>query len=192
MIISTADYMTFAGLTAPLTNEKQVLEAIRAAIQYAETLCSCTFAIHSDVNPTTHIWTFGGKGTAKLYTPNAPIQSVTYVEYWNGTDWEEIDSVTYTPVIDDNGDYIYFRENYTWDRGTANWRVTYIYGFTSLPADLKRAILQIAQSYTTTITRDPSIKSQSDGEQTITYREVGETTIPTEAERTLQQYRRFY
>ena len=192
MIISTADYMTFAGLTQPLENEKQVLEAIRAAIQYAETFCSRTFAMHSDTSPNTHVWTFSGKGTTKLYTPNAPIQSVTYVEYWNGTAWEEIDSVTYTPTIDDNGDYIYFRESYVWDRGVANWKVTYIYGFTSLPADLKRAILQIAQSYTTTITRDPSIKSQSDGEQTITYRDVGEIKPPADAERVLQHYRRFY
>ena len=191
MIVTIEDYMTFTGVTE-LTNETQVTEAIRTAIQYAETLCSRTLAVHSATTPHTQVWQFSGKGAEKLYTPNAPIKSITSIKYWNGTAYELIDSASYTSVIDDNSDYIYFREGYVWDKGVANWQVTYVYGFTTLPADLKRAILQIAQSYSTSITRDPSIKSQSDGEQTITYREVTEPTVPNEAMSILQHYRRFF
>lgn len=188
-IVTLNDYMVHMGLTT-LDNESRVAEAIRQAIAYAETFCGRTFA----VVPTTHQWEFSGTNGYRLFTPNAPIQSVDKVEYWNGTDWEEFDAVSYTPYVDPSHDFIAFREQYKWTAGIANWRVTYTYGYLgAIPADLKRAILQIAQGYARVASVPPDVKSQSDAEQTITYRDMSDTKAVTpEADAILRGYRRLY
>jgi hypothetical protein len=186
-IVTLADYMVHMGTTT-VSDSARVTEAIRQAIGYAETYCSRRFT----VKPQQHQWTFSGTNGYKLFTPQAPIQSVDTVEEWNGTGWEALDSVSYSPYIG-GGEYIAFREQYRWGKGTDNWRVTYTYGFAAVPADLKRAILMIAQGYSRVSSVPPDVKSQSDAEQSITYRDMTDAvTVPGEAKAILDMYRRLY
>jgi hypothetical protein len=187
-IVTIADYMTFTGQST-LANQTQVAEAIRQATAYAENVCGRTFALAAMGN--SHVWTFDGKGGLKLFTPQAPIISVTSVETWNGTAWEVVDAVSYTPTIGDDGEYICFREQYTWVVGILNWRVTYTYGFTTIPADLKRAILLIAHAFARVSLRAPDLKSQSDGDQAFVYNDRMTSDIPTDALDLLAPYKRF-
>lgn len=187
-IVTLADYMVHMGTTT-VSDSARVIEAIRQAIAYAENYCSRVFT----VKPLQHQWTFSGTNGYKLFTPQAPIQSVDTVEEWNGTEWEELDSVSYTPYIGGEGEYVAFREQYRWGKGQDNWRVTYTYGFASVPADLKRAILMIAQGYSRVSSVPPDVKSQSDAEQSITYRDMTDAvTVPGEAKAILDMYRRLY
>ncbi|MDD1749232.1 MAG: hypothetical protein LUO89_05085 [Methanothrix sp.] len=176
-----------------LTNEAQVVEALRQAIAYAENFCNRKFVVHQPSAPAEHCWNFSGQGGMKLFTPQGPIQTVDAIEYWNGTEFEAVDSDTYTDYIGGpDRDYIAFREQYRWVKGQDNWRVTYTYGYDSLPADLKRALLMIAQAFTKISTRSPDIKSQSDGEQTFTYSDAQVSNIAPDAEAILMRYRRLF
>lgn len=187
MIVTLADYLTHIGETS-VSNEAQVKQALLEAQDYAENYCNRLFVLHDSESesPTSHEHTFDGNGRRQLYPPQAPIQSVTTVELWNGDDWEEVDAVTYTPQT--NGNKITFREGHVWAEGTENWRVTYVYGFTTVPASLKRAILLIAQAFAGTSVRDSNIKSQSDGEQSFTYFDEAKTSVPAEATDILDTY----
>jgi hypothetical protein len=192
-IVNLNDYLQFTN-QSELSNEEQVKMALAAAEDYANTYCNRTFGLFVDGGEGTDeievVEVFSGAGTRKYFTKEAPIVSVDKVEFWNGTDWEEFDSTGYTPM--NTADRITFQEGHVFPTGNDNLRVTYIYGFTTVPADLKRAICLIAQSYASFAVRDSNIKKESDGEVSFEYFESSKSNVPDEALKLLAPYRRFF
>jgi len=191
MLLSINDYLTFTGQTA-VANSIQVTESLRQAQAFAEARCDRPFTLANAASPNTHVYTFSGRGQLFLRTPKAPIIAVTLIEYWDGTQWLTADATQYESYVGGDGEYIGFTLGATWFKGNDNWRVTYTWGFATLPADLKRAMLMIAHSFSRVSSRAPDIKSQSDGEQSFTYRENATSDIPEDALGILDQYRRYW
>ncbi len=189
-VVTYGDYLQFIGETI-LTNEPQVKQALVAAEDYANKYCNRTFAKYDseDAAATTLEETFSGKGGRKYYPLQAPIVSVTKVEYWNTDDWTQFDTGTHTPIA--TTDRVTFQEKYVFSEGDDNLRLTYVYGYTTVPAALVRAICLIAQAYSGTELRDSNIKSQSDGEQSVSYFDSPKTSVPIEAEALLDVFVRY-
>ena len=166
-IVNLADFLTFTGQTA-VPNEDTVSAAIRAAQAYAEGRCARIFALANATTPNQHVWTFDGSGEEKIFTPYAPVTSVVLIESYESDAFEAIDTANYTAVISGSGSYIFFREGYLWTSGTQNWRVTYNWGFTTIPADLKRAILLTALAFSKVSLRSPDLQC-ADGRRAVVY-----------------------
>jgi len=194
MAVATyGDYLTFIGQTS-LDNEVQVKQALESAENSANEKCNRIFAKYDGTDAaskllTTIEETFSGRGTRKYFPEQAPIVSVTKVEYWDTDVWTEFDTDSYTPVF--TLDRVTFREGYLFPEGDDNLRLTYVYGYTEVPAALIRAICLIAQTGASVSTRDPHLKSQSDGEQSYTYFGSDKVTIPIEAEDLLLPFMRY-
>jgi len=189
-VVTYGDYLQFVGETE-LENEQQVTQSLASAESYANEYCRRIFAKYDsgDAAATTVTEQFSGKGTLKYFPAQAPIVSVTSVSYWDSEDWTEFDTAVYTPVA--TAERVTFREKYVFPVGDDNLQLIYVYGYTTVPASLVRAICLIAQSNSTVSTRDPDIKSESDGEQSYTYFDNSKVTIPQEANDLLDPFVRY-
>lgn len=191
-VVTIGDYLQFIGETE-VANEPKVTQALAAAEDFANEFCRRTFAKYDDSAPedTTLVEVFSGNGRRKYFPKQAPIQSVTSIEYWDaGAEaYTAFDSTTHTIVA--TADRVTFREGYVFPKGSDNLRITYVHGFDTVPARLIRAICLIAQAYAATSTRDAQLKKQVDGEQSFEYFEGTKKAIPGEAESLLQQFVRY-
>lgn len=186
-VVTYGDYLTFIGETE-LDNPAQIKQSLESAEDYANKYCNRTFARYdaTDAAATTLEEQFSGGGTRKYFPKQAPIVSVTLVEYWDSDDWTQFDTGSYTPNA--TSDRVTFREGQMFPEGDDNLRLTYVYGYTTVPASLIRAICLIAQANANTAVVDSNIKRQEDGEQKFEYFENASTTVPQEADDLLDHY----
>ena len=192
-LVSFDDYLRYIGEPS-VTNEAQTKSALRDAQAFADQYTDRSLRAYDgdDAAATTHTWTFSGPGRKQIYVPNPPIVSVTSISYWDSSteDFTAVDSTTHTTVFQDSR--INFREGYEFYEGVDNWKIIYVYGWTTVPRDLKLAIMQITQSFARAEIRDSNIKSEADGEQSFTYFEGQSTTVPKDATATLDRYKRMF
>lgn len=188
-VVTYGDYLTFIGQTE-LDNASQVKQSLESAEDYANKYCNRTFARYdSDDEAATKLEEpFSGGGTRKYFPKQAPIVSVTLIEYWDAgaDDWTQFDTGSYTPNA--TADRVTFREGQKFTEGNDNLRLTYVYGYTTVPASLIRAICLIAQANANTAVVASNLKKQFDGEQTFEYFENPSTTVPAEANELLDLY----
>lgn len=194
-VVTYGDYLQFVGETE-LDNEQQIKQALASAENYANKYCNRIFAKYdaADAAATTLTEQFSGKGTLKYFPAQAPIVSVTSVSYWDSSvspsgDWTEFDTDVYTPVA--TTERVTFREKYVFPVGDDNLQLIYVYGYTTVPESLIRAICLIAQSFASTEIRTSNIKSESDGEQSYTYFDSPKTGAPKEANDMLEPFVRY-
>jgi hypothetical protein len=190
-LITLDEYRDYDDLPSPADNEDQINAAIAQASAYIENVTGRTFAV-ADPSPsptdTDVVEVVNGTGCARLYTRNAPITSVTKLEYWDGDSWEEYDLVSYPYTLKTGSHVVYFTQGHRFCKGYQNIRVTYSYGYTTaLPADLKYACYLVAHSFVLESERT-GIASQSDGEQSFSY----DHSVPKQAIATLARYKTVY
>jgi len=184
MLVSLAEYYLFAGISAP-SNATQIEQAIKDA---TSALAQTTGRFFSVGRYTQAVEEFRGDGGLRYFPRQAPVVSVDAVEYWDGSDWESVDS-NYTPYTD--GNYIAFREGLRFSRSKINlWRVTYTFGYARLPEDLKRALCLLAK-FNSSAPAQQQLASQSDGEQSFSYFK-GSSEPPKEVDDVFARYGRFY
>lgn len=164
-ITTAAEYAVFLG-EASLSNADQAQQALEMASDYIRTESGREFVLA--VNALTIVEMFNGNGR-KLYFPRqGPVISVTSIEYYDyGLEaWTELDTDLNNPITD--GNKILYRELVPFHEGINNWRVTYTFGFSSIPDDIKYAANLKAKEMAD-IAGEESIIHQSDGEQAFTY-----------------------
>jgi len=132
---------------------------------------------------------FAGNDRTYYVPTEGPIDSITTVEEWNGEDWAEIDT-TLTPLTDSN--WIYFQEGNIFARASIpyNWRITYTFGYPSIPRDVKRASMMLAEKFITS-DQETRLQSQADGEQSFSYSTAVGKDITEEVMKILNPYIRF-
>ncbi len=186
-IITLAEYRKFDDLPSPAENELQIGVAIDSAVAHIEKITDRVFEVFNDPSPspTDATETLDGKGTARVYTRNAPIITISKLEYWDGLTWQEYDNTTNPYTFKTKSNIVYFTDGHKFYKGWQNIRVTFEYGYTvALPNDLKYACYLIAKHYAMEAER-LGINNQSDGEQSFSYTH----TIPKEATNIIARYR---
>jgi hypothetical protein len=187
-MITLAEYAEFANKSLPLDNEAQVEALIEMATEVIEKeidrdLYACS------PSPLDAVEIFDGNGTFRMWTKNAPIDTVDTLEYWTGTEWQDVSELNMDFTFDATTGKVWFDERHTFHKGVDNWRVTYSYGFTDgIPADLKYACFLLTKYFSDRQSRE-GIKSQSDGEQSFTY-ELDQT-VPKSYTDIIAKYKRF-
>jgi len=167
-MITITEYAEFANKSLPLENEAQVEALIEMATEVIEKeidrdLYACS------PSPFDIVETFNGNGAFRMWTRNAPIDIVDSLEYWSGTEWQDVSELGMTFEWDETTGKVWFPERYVFHKGVDNWRITYSYGFADgIPADLKYACFLLIQ-YLIDSPQRKGIRSQSDGEQSFTY-----------------------
>lgn len=166
-IIEIQDYRLYDDLPSPSESDAQIDVALEAASNYiSNETGGRTFLNGHGPEETTDI--LNGKGTSRLFTKNAPIQSITILEYWDGTQWVEYDLVTYPYSFKADTNTIYFTQGHKFYGGFQNIRVTYTHDFDTFPEELKYACYVVAKQFILEADRQ-GISTQSDGEQNFGY-----------------------
>lgn len=187
-MITIAEYARFANKELPLDNQAQVLALIDMATEVMEKeIDRDLFEISP--SPQDAVEIFSGRGTFRMWTKNAPIDDVDTIEYWTGTEWQDVSDLGMTFTYDANTGKVWYPERYVFHKGTDNWRITYSYGYTVLPEDLKYACFLLTKYFSDKQSRQ-GIKSQSDGEQSFTYEM--DASVPKDYTTILEKYRRPY
>jgi len=188
-MITIAEYARFANKSVPLDNETQIEALIDVATEIMEReidrdLYACS------PSPLDVVETFNGRGSFRVWTKQAPIDDVTTVEYWTGTEWQDVSELNMTFEFDSTTGKIWFTERYVFHEGVDNWRITYSYGFTEgIPEDLKYACYLLTKHLIDHPNRQ-GIMSQSDGEQSFTY--GSDENLPKRYVDILANYKRWY
>ena len=184
-IITLAEYRAYDDLPDPAENEAQVTVAIVAATAFIEEKTGRVFEIADNPSPNDVIEILDGKGYERVCTRNAPITSISKLEYWDGTVWQEFDSVAYPYTFKTESNIIYFTNGHRFYLGFQNTRVTFEYGYTTaLPSNLKFACYFVAKYFVMEAER-LGINSQADGEQSFSYAHE----IPKQALKIIQLFK---
>lgn len=167
-IITLAEYHVFDDSPSPTFNDAQIAQGIVTATGEIEQLAGRVFEV-ADPSPVDGVETLNGNGTSRLYTHNAPLLSVSKVEYWNGVDWFEYEINSYPRAFKAGSNVIYFTSGYKFYQGYQNIRATITYGFeTAMPDDLQFACYLRAK-HAILMSDRMGIDSMSDGEQTFSF-----------------------
>jgi hypothetical protein len=141
-LISIDDYREAIGLSVgdPLDEDKARL-AINAASQFLANYCNRKFIAPSSAEDEI----FSGDNGQFYYVKHMRITGTPTLYYWDGDSWEELDS-SYTWEVDDQGYYVFARDFVFW-RGTRNWKINYVYGWSQadVPAPVKRVCVKLVQ-----------------------------------------------
>lgn len=187
-MITIAEYAEFANKSLPLDNQAQVEALIEMATEVIEKeidrdLYACS------PSPFDAVEIFSGNGTFRMWTKQAPIDTVDILEYWTGTEWQDVSELNMEFEWDETTGKVWFTERHTFHKGVDNWRVTYSYGFTDgTPEDLKYACFLLVAHWQSKQSRQ-DIRSQSDGEQSFTY--AVDETVPKGYIRIIVKYKRY-
>lgn len=184
-LITINEYYTYDGMVSPYDTAEtaKITQAITVASALIEKMCGGR-DLDANASPVEEIAIVNGKGTARLYMPNAPVLGVTKIEYWDGDEWEEVNATNDAYTFKPNSRIVYFTEGYKAWSGYQNWRVTYTYGWTSVPEDLQYACYVVAK-----LIRDESerqnVNTQTTGEQSFAYSHK----IPAQALEIINRYK---
>lgn len=131
-----------------------------------------------------HVEEISGIGEPNIYIDNYPIQSITSIEKWDGTSWDDVDSDSYR--YEDGTGRIYV-DSGVWANGFQNYRVSYSGGFSTIPFALEDLVLEIAALMWNKVGTDPRVSREKIG----SYRtEYIEDFLPSELEGRLSYWER--
>lgn len=197
MLISVSEYNEFDNAPSPLLNSDQITAAIEAATYIIETRTGRTFVVLSaspSPSPVDTVEIVNGLGCPRVYTHNAPIISVSKLEWWDGMNWQEYDDTSYPRQVKANSNIIYLTNQSSWAvqgftfyKGYQNIRITYTYGYEDeLPKDLQYACYLLAKHMLEEVEQG-NIQTQTDGEQSYTY--FKKEKLPVAIEAIIARYR---
>ena len=185
---SLAEYQVFANLSSPSAQvQSQITEALIDAKVWIESQLDRQIVSGSNNSATE---TFRGNDSQYYVPKEGPILSITTVEQWNGTEYEEVDSTTMVALTDSN--WIYFQDGNRFVPSVIplNWRITYTFGFGTIPRDLKRASMMLTERFVSSEQRT-RLQSESDGEQSFSYWIAGADKIIEDVMKIVMQYKRY-
>jgi hypothetical protein len=195
-IITLQEYEDFDGMTSPYDSDEQsvIEQAIDNATAFIEDETGGRTFTNTALDPSptdvVEIINVGG-GATRLYVKNSPIQGVTDIEYWDGTQWVQIDSVANPYTFKPGSRIVYFINGYKPFKSWQQWRVTYTYGFDDdFPQKLKWACYIVAKHFKN-MTERQGINVQQDGEQNFTYGSPAFKGIPKEALTVIRRFKNY-
>jgi len=146
----------------------------------------------SPVPETTIVEILNGTGSYRLFTRNAPVTYLDKLEYWDGTQWLEVDIVSTPYIFKADSNIIYYTQGHVFPKGWQNIRATFDYGYTTeLPDNLKYACYLVTKHIVNEAERQ-GLKGQTDGEQTFSYEHNSFSyrhTIPLLAQQIISKYK---
>lgn len=127
---------------------------------------------------------YDGSGRAYLLLRQWPVSEVTSVRISTAGEFDEAEEESIL-TLDENVGVLWTRRGFP--KGRRNVRVTYTAGFADIPADVQAAVCEIVAS------RMKAVRAGQIGIKSVTGDGVNTTfelTIPTNAQRILETYRR--
>lgn len=181
-LVTRAEYKAYAGLTTP-NQDTQIDNIIPGVSQFVETYCKRRFqAYTTDV----YVEVFSGSNYPLSLTHHpviaismveeSPDLGATYTTLTEFTDW----------VLDKEDGTIKSSRGY-FTPGINRYKVTYTYGYTTLPEDLKLAIFDLIKYY---MRNDMAVhSSKAPGTNTVQLEYQAINSIPAHIRRILDFYR---
>lgn len=152
---------------------------------------STTFASYCDrhFESATYTEYYDGKEDQQvLYTKEYPITSVSGL--WDDTEWAWADATKYAAtdyMVSSDGLSIALYPSYEFYEGRNNIKITYVAGYSTIPADLKQACVnEVVRLFKRRNTIDVSAITMSDGSITV----LSDDLMPT-TRLTLAKYKRY-
>jgi len=165
-LITVNEFQTMSGEAKDVTGLKadQLTTLINNASQMIEKYLNPRKLIDG-----TAIEIFSGKGQHERWVDQGMINSLTKIEYWDGTDWAELAAASYPRTTDANTGRVYLNDGGVFADGQDNYRVTYTYGWSraDIPPDIKAACIWLVQRMRKLIDKAEGLDTQSfDSHQT--------------------------
>jgi len=182
-LITVEEYEVFDNTPSPIENTAQIEQAITSAMKVVEAKAGRTFELIGP-SPVDIVEVLDGKGVGRLFVHNTPLVTITKIEYWSGTLWYEYELVTCPYTFKPGSNAVYFTEGHKFFKGYQNIRITYSYGYTAFPDDLRWACYAITKYFVDQAERQ-GISSQQDGEQNFSYKDE----LPIQAVKTIMRYK---
>lgn len=189
-LVTLEEYKVYAGINS--TNQDAVITALISTVsELVKTICRRTFVDYVDDAKTE---VFSG-GESRYYLKEFPTLSLSGVEY--STDYGQ----TYTSlveftdfVLDLEDDSIlaipYFNDPYKdtkFAKAINGYKVTYYAGYTTIPEDLKVAVLDLVTYY---LKNDGSVHSpKAPGTNSVQIEYITTTALPAHIARILNIYK---
>lgn len=181
-LTTVANFKTFIGDSSS-TNDTVYGNIIDSVSAFVENYCNRTFDSTTYTNEV-----YDGTGTIYLRLKNYPITTFTRLQErarWDNTDdWETISSQNY--YYDTNEGVITKTSNFS--MGKQNYRVTYVAGYSTIPADLQLAVWQMTRDIFNHRKSSGDVTSEKLKDYSITYGEVA-SMVTDEVRMTLDIYR---
>lgn len=185
-ILTASEYYAMANLTSPANSAQ-----IQAAINYASDKVRNELGrMIVTINDAISVVEVENGADSWIYVPReAPVVSVTSIEYYDGSGWSAVDTGVHSLYTD--GNIISTREKtLVFTRGFQNWCFTYVIGWPSIPEDLKYAVYLTSRTLIDRANKRSDLQSQSDTEQSFSYFSPRQLAVPEEAQDILNNYKR--
>jgi len=183
-LITKAEYKAYKSLSTP-NHDAEIDALIPKVSELVKTYCSRSFV---DYVTTPKVEHFNG-GDDVLILAECPVISVDSVEFSldYGQTYTTIDE--YIDWVQDDG-YIVSTSMHGFSKQLRGYRVTYKAGYTSIPADLKLAIMDLVSYYRQ---NDAAIHStKAPGTNSVQIEYISTTALPAHIRRILDLYRADY
>lgn len=137
MILELVDYKEFLNITSSDTDDilTTIAEASEKEIENY---------LKFDLESETKTEYYDGSGREVLVLDCFPVTSVTTVSYWDGSDWVDLTSSDYNALRIKNQSSI-FTDGYTFTKGTMNYKIVYVAGYSTIPSDIQLAMKKITK-----------------------------------------------
>lgn len=183
-LITVGDLKNFMGIDTPIYDEKLTM-IVNAMTDYIESRCKRRF------QSTLYTEYVNGDDSDHLMMKQYPITSITSVEENSNSDnssnWATLAAEEYFNIGPDLEAGLIRKTSRTF-KGTANYRVVYTAGYTTLPSDLKYACYMLC-SEAFNRSRSAGVKSESLGDHSITFESISMEN--DNVEKVIQRYRKY-
>ncbi len=159
-LVTVEDYESAIGTELDPVMVVRVDEALESASEAVRRHCAQTFDLVTDDEIV-----LDGTGTAALILPELPVVDISEVTITLTTGATE----TPTYSLGRHGGILRRTGWRIWPPGYGNIAVTYTHGYTAIPDDLKKVIIQLAGNMVRNIDRDSSLQSKTVGPFSETY-----------------------
>lgn len=168
-LTNVADVKENLGIASgDTTKDNLIIRKINQATQMIESFCNLSYD-HHFVQTTYTNEEYDGQGSNALSLKMRPVSSVSSFQYrstsQNEDSWNDVESEDY---FIDNGAGVLellFAQSKGWNR----YRVTYIAGYSDVPADLAEAAASIAAFYVENSASGTAVKKKQEGQRSIEY-----------------------
>lgn len=181
-LITLAEYKAYAGLNTP-NQDAQIAALIPGICQYVETYCNRKFQYYLTNQ---FVEVFSGKNYP-IQLKHYPVTTVVSVEESLDLGSTYAALVEYTSWVTDKEEGTIVAPSGMLSTGINRYRITYNYGFTVLPEDLKLAILDLVKYY---MRNDMAVHSnKAPGTSTVQLDFQTNAAIPAHIRRILDLYK---
>ncbi len=184
-LITKAEYKAYAGINS--TNfDTEIDSLIPKVSAFIKTYCGRSFVDYFD-EPKTEVFN-GGVGAFILSeTPVLAVQSVSFSNDYGQT---YADLVEYSDWVLDQDTYIVAISPSGWPKQLKGYKITYVAGYETVPADLKLAVLDMVTYYRQ---NDAAVHSpKAPGTNSVQIEYISSSTLPAHIRRILDLYKADY